>query len=44
MPRITDTTQCHCGHVLDEHEDGKECTVEGCGCIHFAADHDAKEE
>lgn len=37
---MDDTTICCCGHVWDEHEGGKECTVEGCKCIHFEADKD----
>jgi hypothetical protein len=31
---------CACGDVLDEHEDGGPCTVEGCGCVHFEAAED----
>lgn len=45
MPRITDTSICECGHVWDEHEEGKSCCVEDCKCIHFdmAEDQDAEE-
>lgn len=26
---------CACGHDLDEHDRGVECTVDDCDCIHF---------
>jgi hypothetical protein len=32
---------CCCGDVLDEHRDGRECTVEGCDCIHFELNPDS---
>lgn len=37
-----DTDICYCGHVRDEHEEGKDCTVEGCDCIHFEHNPEAK--
>ena len=32
---------CTCGHVLDEHEHGAECTIERCPCVHFEEDPEA---
>ena len=26
---------CTCGHVLDEHQNGRECCADDCDCIHF---------
>ena len=34
---MSDETCC-CGHVYDEHERGKACTIDDCPCIHFEAD------
>ncbi len=34
---------CHCGHVLDEHDEYRMCTVVGCDCIHYERDRDAAE-
>jgi hypothetical protein len=31
---------CHCGHVLDEHDEYRMCTVAGCDCIHYERDRD----
>ena len=31
----TENPDCACGHTLDEHERGVECTIPGCDCIHF---------
>ena len=40
---MTDT--CCCGHVLDEHDRGVECTIGGCLCVHYEEDvGDAAEE
>lgn len=33
---------CQCGHVLDEHDNGKECTVPGCGCVCFDLNPDTR--
>ena len=35
---------CHCGHVLDEHDEYRMCTVVGCDCVHFERDLDAQVE
>lgn len=26
---------CVCDHVLDEHDEDQQCTIDGCDCIHF---------
>lgn len=47
MPKIKDTTPCHCGHVADEHGHDPDhpgstaCTIEGCDCIAFEMDDSA---
>lgn len=39
MSEIAESDVCYCGHVRDEHEDGRhECTSSGCDCELF--DHD----
>ncbi len=35
---------CHCGHVLDEHDEYRMCTVVGCDCVHFERHLDAQVE
>lgn len=35
---------CTCGDVLDEHDDGDECTVDGCPCIAFEAAEEDEDE
>ncbi len=38
---MDDTTECACGHVLDEHSGlSFACEVDGCGCIYFDAGTD----
>jgi hypothetical protein len=39
-----DTDPCMCGHVYDEHESRgmNRCTIEGCACVAFETDSDAK--
>lgn len=33
---MDDLDECDtCTHIRDEHEDGGECAVEGCGCVYF---------
>ena len=31
------TDQCVCSHVLDEHDEALECTIDGCMCGYYEA-------
>ncbi len=35
---------CACGHVLDEHGRDHACAVEGCGCVHYEHDPNARSD
>lgn len=43
MSRLEDHDTCYCGHVLDEHREGRECLIDDCGCVHFEKDESGED-